>query len=155
MRFELYHLPKDRRIPWLVTNYAPRRWDHNQEFNLPFYEVSTLFSILCLCNNTITSKCYFLSFNNHFLIFTWMHCRHSIHHHLFTQWQLLHSFRANNNPKAKHTQIKNKRNQKNHSLFSIWSSSLYAAWPYFWRELFFCLSEYITFTLSSSRYPFA
>ena len=46
------------------------------------YEVNTLFYILLLCNNIITSKCYFLSFYNHFLIVACMRCKHRIYHHV-------------------------------------------------------------------------
>ena len=46
------------------------------------YEVNTLIYILLLCNNIITSKCYFLSFYNPFLIVACMRYMHRIYHHV-------------------------------------------------------------------------
>ena len=90
------------------------------------YEVNTLIYILLLCNNIITSKCYFLSFYNPFLIVACMRYMHRIYHHvcmvciyIYTHSGDYFFLSEQTTPKAEHTQNQNKQNPKYHSLFSI------------------------------------
>lgn len=94
-----YKQLRTERILWSAIKCGPWLWDQNPEFiHLSLHEISAFLSRSCLYHNTLTSKWYFLSFNNHFLIFTWMCCMPSTHRHLLTRWWSFFPFRA----KTKH-----------------------------------------------------
>ena len=104
------------------------------------YEVNTLIYILLLCNNIITSKCYFLSFYNPFLIVACMRYMHRIYHHvcmvcmyIYTQWWLLLSFRANNPKSRTHTKSKQTKPKISQFVFHMKFLSL-CNLAIFWNE---------------------